>query len=337
MGDGGGLVLIQLTKILADGDLDGLIAATVLKTVYPAAQVRFSHPAELRAGIHDDWIDKKTGLCDLPFHPRCGMYLDHHLTNRPSAEEQRVFEAEGGVCRWEDKPSAARVAYDLFCEDYDLSHLMPLMPMVDALDSGGITRQQFLSDDDIIWLSRTISNRYPEYIQSVLKWLVDGRKLSEIMKEEIVQEKVNVKRAANEKMLELMPKVGKIVNRLAVVHLENTGLSTNGYLVTAHYGAECDACLIIHGYTDGAINTPQRPALGASFYCNSFLHPAEGVMDLSQMATLLDPTGGGHANACGCRVQPLSPKGEIEDRDVCENDIELNLQKWLEVWNNNTQ
>ena len=60
-------------------------------------------------------------------------------------------------------------------------------------------------------------------------------------------------------------------------------------------------------------------------------------MDLSLMATLLDPTGGGHANACGCRIQAISQKGEIEARDICDSDIDLNIERWLKVWRKYTQ
>jgi hypothetical protein len=39
---------------------------------------------------------------------------------------------------------------------------------------------------------------------------------------------------------------------------------------------------------------------------------------LSRMATSLDPTGGGHANACGCRVSPAG--------------IESDMQHWIAIW-----
>ena len=48
------------------------------------------------------------------------------------------------------------------------------------------------------------------------------------------------------------------------------------------------------------------------------------------LATLLDETGGGHANACGCRVQPA----DGANRNLIESDKENNLQKWLELWAN---
>ena len=111
-----------------------------------------------------------------------------------------------------------------------------------------------------------------------------------------------------------------IVDRLAICRMDEKGVRSNGYLVTAWAGDRADACCIVHGYADGSIDTPERPALSASFYANSFLKNGQGRFDLSRLATALDPTGGGHANACGCRVQPPG--------------IDANLKVWLDMWAN---
>jgi hypothetical protein len=52
------------------------------------------------------------------------------------------------------------------------------------------------------------------------------------------------------------------------------------------------------------------------------------------MATFLDQTGGGHKNACGCRIQPLTDDGEQTFRDVNLEDIGRNLECWLTLWHN---
>ena len=107
-------------------------------------------------------------------------------------------------------------------------------------------------------------------------------------------------------------------DRLAVCRMDETSLRSNGYLVTAWVGEAADACCIVHGYADGSLTTPERPPLGASFYANSFLPNGQGRYDLSRMATSLDPTGGGHANACGCRIQPPG--------------LDANMEHWLDMW-----
>ena len=58
---------LVIEKIIADGDLDGLIAASILKTYFINAKTTFSHPAEIRSGNLDEIIDINTAICDLHF------------------------------------------------------------------------------------------------------------------------------------------------------------------------------------------------------------------------------------------------------------------------------
>ena len=78
-----------IERVVADSDLDGLIAASILKRAHPNAEVRFSHAAQVRSGSMDAYIDRTTALCDLPFHPACGVHFDHHRTNRAKVRSGR--------------------------------------------------------------------------------------------------------------------------------------------------------------------------------------------------------------------------------------------------------
>lgn len=318
-------VLDNIVRVVADSDLDGLMAAAVLKSSKPSLQVHFAHPALIRAGIVDHLIDENTAICDLPFHPDCGLYLDHHLTNKPSEQEELAFVKRGGICHWRDTPSAARAAYDLMKNELDLSHLEEVMPIVDQLDSGGISLEDFMQDGPVIRLSRSLSLSNPGHMEVVMNQFASGISLTEILEshksllDDLLREREIQIKAVKENT--------RIVNRLAICDLSETGIRSNGYLVTAIAGSEAIACCVIHGYMDGSISDPNYPALGASFYANSF-RGEDNPYDLSMLATLLDETGGGHANACGCRIQPA----DGSSRELIETDKENNLQKWLELW-----
>ena len=310
--------LPNFKRIIADSDLDGLCAAAVLKTVNPNAEVIFAHAALIRSGAMDSQIDENTAIVDLPFHENCGLYLDHHLTNRPTKKQEEEFVARGGVCQWEATPSAARLAYDLISPFLDLSHLDEIMPIVDDLDSGGISKEDFLADGKILQLSRSLSLKHPEHLQNVLNSLSNGVILKDLLQDKNISKHVD--RAKSDRMLaqRIVEENTTIVDRLAICRMEEKGVRSNGYLVTAWAGEDADACCIIHGYADGTIDNPDRPALSASFYANSFIENGQDRYDLSRMATSLDPTGGGHANACGCRVSSVG--------------IESDLQHWLSLW-----
>lgn len=306
------------SRILADSDMDGLFGAAVLKAFRPDAEVVFSHAAELRSGLVDDLIDRTTVLVDLPFHTACGWYVDHHLTNRPSEDEAQRFAASGGLQHWEATPSAARLAYELLVNITDMRHLAPMMPVVDALDSGGITKEAFLADGPLLQLSRTCTSRDPDYMAHLVDLLTSGASMETLVADEVVAARMQGVVEERTRALEHVAQHTTIVDRLAICRFDETPLRSNGYLVTAWAGERADACCIIHGYADGDLSQRTRPPLGASFYANSFLPNGQGRWDLSRMATSLDPTGGGHANACGCRIQPPG--------------LEANMEHWLNMW-----
>lgn len=316
-----------IVRVVADSDLDGLMAAAVLKASKPEIKVHFAHPALLRSGTLDHLIDRQTAICDLPFHEDCGLYLDHHLTNRPTPAQEAEFEKAGGICHWRDTPSAARAAFDLMKDELDLSHLEEVMPIVDALDSGGISLEEFMEDGPIIRLSRSLSMSDPEHMQQVMQQFASGIELEAIL--ESHKNRLDNLKQERETMATIVRDRTKIIDGLAICDLSETGYRSNGYLVTALAGSEALACCVIHGYMDGSIEDVNRPALGASFYANSF-RGESNPYDLSILATLLDETGGGHANACGCRIQPSDgSKGKL-----VQGDKDFNLQMWMKKWSN---
>ena len=308
----------QFDKIVADSDFDGLCGAAILKKFNPDAEVIFSHAAIIRSGSFDGLIDSKTAIVDLPFHENCGWYLDHHQTNKPSKEELSTFISRGGVIDWQPTPSAARLVYEIIKPYCDLSNFLDLMPFVDALDSGGITLQQFQEDDELMRFSRTLSKTESAYMQMIVEMMVSGSRIEHVLTKPEVAEKLEYQRIHRLELSQVVEKNTHVINRLAICHLEDTGFFTNGYLVTATVGEDADACCIIHGYSDGSVDNPDRPPLSASFYANSFLEEGQDRYDLSRLATAFDPSGGGHVNACGCRIQ--------------EPGLEHNLANWIDMW-----
>ncbi|GIS44084.1 MAG: hypothetical protein Ct9H90mP16_11540 [Candidatus Poseidoniales archaeon] len=165
---------IQIQRVVADGDLDGLLSAAILKRVWNDAEVRFSHPAEIRRGDVDEFIHEKTAVVDLPFHPNCGLHIDHHLTNKPT--ELQLLEADERGCKiiWDSALSAARVCFDTFREIVDLTDIEQWMDMVDKLDGGKISREEFLSNHPIVWIGRIMDASEPELCALLLTEITGG-------------------------------------------------------------------------------------------------------------------------------------------------------------------
>jgi len=287
--------------------------------------VIFGHPGNLRAGMMDDVIDRNTAICDLPRHPNCGLSIDHHKSNAPKERAE-----ENCVILWEETPSAARIAYNLLKEKIDLSDLSETMLWVDKLDGGSISIDEFKGDNKVLWLGRIIGSSN-EITMKILENIEKRKPINEILNLPDIRLELNERVAKQEYLNRIIKENLYIIDRLAIARLENLKIRSNGYLVTAIAGEECDACMVIHGDIGATFDEEENYPVSASFYTNSFLHKSGGVFDLTKLATNFDLDGGGHANACGCRIKPIDNK-IVTNREVVREDIESNIDEWLKIW-----
>ena len=315
---------LDIQRIVTDSDLDGVVTASILRRWWPDSEVIFGHPGELRAGLMDHLMNRKTAVCDLPRHPECGLSIDHHQSNKPLGDE-------GGVVSvWRATPSAARIAHDLLKDRIDLSDLDDLLDWVDKLDGGGVTREEYLSDTPTVWLGRVIDVSEGTAMV-VLEGLQRGVGVDEILKIPLISSKLEERKRERETLTEIIADRTVIMDRIAIARLDGLGMRSNGYHVTAFAGDSCDACIVIHGDIGASFGDDVGYPVSASFYTNSFLHREGGIYDLTGLATHFDPDGGGHANACGCRIKPLE-NGKVLDRVVTEDDVLENISQWLKLW-----
>lgn len=315
---------LDIRRIVTDSDLDGVVTGAILRRWWSDADVIFGHPGELRAGVFDGVIDRFTAVCDLPLHHNCGLSIDHHQSNKP---EEDIGDS---MIIWRESPSAARIAYDVFSERVDLSDFESLLGWVDKLDSGGISQEEYLSDNPVLWLSRVI-DAGEGVAMKVLEFLQEGVPVDEILSDSEVSEMILEKKREMGVLVSTIRDGMVIEDRMAIVRLDGTGIRSNGYQVTAMAGDKCDACMVIHGDLGASFGEGESYPVSASFYTNSFLHPDGGIYDLTALATRFDSDGGGHANACGCRIKPIEQL-EVADREVSGEDISRNIAAWLQMW-----
>ncbi|MFL2979944.1 MAG: hypothetical protein ACJZ4N_04395 [Candidatus Thalassarchaeaceae archaeon] len=315
---------LDIRRIVTDSDFDGVVTGSILRRWWPDSEVVFGHPGELRAGLMDHLMDRKTAVCDLPSHPNCGLSIDHHQSNKPTGAENGV------VSVWRATPSAARIAHDLLKNRIDLSDLDDLLVWVDKLDGGSVTRDEYLSDNPAVWLGRVIDVS-EGVAMKVLEGLQRGDKIDQILKIPLISRKLRERKSEREKLTEIIAERTVVIDRIAIARLDGLGMRSNGYHVTAFAGDSCDACIVIHGDIGASFGDDTGYPVSASFYTNSFLHREGGIYDLTGLATHFDPDGGGHENACGCRIKPLD-KGRVSNRNVTEEDVQENISEWLRLW-----
>ena len=205
---------LEIDKIITDSDLDGVVTAAILKRWWPDAEVVFGHPGNLRAGMMDGIIDRKTAICDLPRHPNCGLSIDHHKSNDPHGNI-----IEDCVILWEPTPSAARIAYNLLKNKIDLSDLSETMTWVDKLDGGSITIEEFNGDNPILWIGRVIGVN-EEITMQILEKIQHRMSIEDILMLPEIKLEFEERVSKQEVLKEIIRNNTYVVDRLAIARLE---------------------------------------------------------------------------------------------------------------------
>ena len=205
------------------------------------------------------------------------------------------------------------------------------MYWTDKLDSGDITRNEYLSDEPMVWIGRCLGVSEGVALR-VLELFTEGYNIVDIVSDVLVSDAISTRKTENEILAREIESRIEIIDRMAIVKMNDLGMRTNGYAITAFAGDDCDACMIIHGSLDGSFDNGLDYPVSASFYTNSFLHKNGGLFDLTKLAARFDVDGGGHRDACGCRIKPLE-NGLPVERRIEQHDIEQNIREWLKMWN----
>lgn len=137
-------------RIVTRPDFDGIVCAALLyeaeKISHPTLWVQ---PSEMQKGLVP--VESTDIIANLPYHPKCALWFDHHITNQPQTAVKGAFSIA---------PSAARVIYghyqDRFHRDYEL-----LVQQADDIDSANLTGDQIMHPENYahVLLSMTITGQ----------------------------------------------------------------------------------------------------------------------------------------------------------------------------------
>ncbi|HYI11470.1 MAG TPA: exopolyphosphatase [Thermoanaerobaculia bacterium] len=160
-------------RLVTRGDLDGLTSAVIITMKERIDDILLVHPQDITdkaVEIRPDDI-----LANLPYHPACGMWFDHHILTGSNEKPPEQFKG-----RYALAPSAARLVYEYYNEqspnDPDLQRLARLVDETDRLDAARLTPDDVENPRDYILLGYTIDSRtglgsFDEYFRQLIDWL----------------------------------------------------------------------------------------------------------------------------------------------------------------------
>jgi hypothetical protein len=287
-------------RVLTRGDLDGLTSAVFISLVEKVTEVKFAHPKDVQDGKVP--CDAEDVVVNLPYVPGCGLWFDHHVSEKGKLDGIGKFKGA-----FEVAPSAARVVANYY-KSPEFKKYDALLKATDKLDAAQLTKEDVIDPKGWILLGYTIDPRTglgPEF-QKYFRWLVEYVKevpLSKILKHPEVKkraDRVIKEQAAYKKLLKGYSKADGtvIMTDLREVKAEVIG---NRFLVYTMY-PKCNVEVrIFRGKGGETVNC----AIGHSIF-NRTCKVSAGDLCASY-------GGGGHFGAGTCQLPLATAAAQIKE------------------------
>ena len=161
-------------RLVTRADFDGLVCGALVTKFEPIDSYLYVEPKFMQDGLVE--IRKGDIITNLPYHPNCTLWFDHHITNTTPNFPKPIMLGQGG---FRLAPSAARVVYEYYTElgnrdgatgtskirpDEILSFLgtariKHLLHETDRIDAGKLEKNDVLDPQGYVLISMTTDGR----------------------------------------------------------------------------------------------------------------------------------------------------------------------------------
>ena len=139
-------------RIVTRGDLDGLACAVLLCRNEDIDSIALIHPQDISDGRAE--IGPQDIVANLPYHPACAMWFDHHLHTATPNVPMGGFKG-----KFAEAPSAARLVYEYYGGEAAMPQFAEMVRETDRLDSAQLSPHDVLAPQGFIQLGFTIDGR----------------------------------------------------------------------------------------------------------------------------------------------------------------------------------
>lgn len=311
-------------RLVTRADFDGLVCGALITKFEPIESYLFVEPKFMQDGLVE--VRKGDIIANLPFHPNCTLWFDHHITNTTPHFDRPIMPGKGG---FRLAPSAARVVCEYYTELSKLdqfgaaarltflnsARMKYLLEETDKIDAGKLTREDVLNPQGYVLISMTTDGRNAG---DEPYWL----RVIELLRDETLKNMLNdpeVKRRC-QKILDEQEELRTILLQRAtlkgnVIYVDLRGIDTI---------PDGNRFLIFTLFPQGNIqvkvaNDPQRANTTAISVGYNIFNPTSKV----NVGELLQKYGGGGHRVVGsCRVP--NDKAEQAIREIVEAVTETN-------------
>jgi hypothetical protein len=166
-------------RIVTRGDLDGLTGSVIVSVNQDVDEIVLIHPqdiTEARVSIFSDDV-----LINVPYHPDCGLWFDHHEHTATYPKPPKDFKGSYGLT-----PSAARLVYEYYGGSKAMPEFETLVAETDRFDSANLRPGDVITPNDYIQLGFTIDSRtgmgaFQDYFLTLYDLLCKALPIREVM------------------------------------------------------------------------------------------------------------------------------------------------------------
>lgn len=206
-------------RLVTRGNLDGLSCAVLIDHAERIDDIVLIHPQD----ITDNRFRVEAGdiLANLPYHPSCHKWFDHHSHTRTYERPPAKFEGRYGLA-----PSTSRLVYEYYLWDNPgFNAYEDLIRETDRYDSAKLTMADVTNPKDYILLGFTLDPRtglgaFEDYFMKLLDVFRDGT-LEEVMGLPEVKERVRRMDEGRDRYLAATRRYSRLVDRVLVTDLRN--------------------------------------------------------------------------------------------------------------------
>lgn len=140
-------------RLVTRGNLDGLTCAVLIDHAERLDGIELIHPQDITDDKFE--VQPRDILANLPYHPACLKWFDHHSATRTYEKPPTVFDGKYGLA-----PSTARLVYDYYLHDNPGFKLYDdLVRETDRYDAANLTLSDVTNPEGYVLLGFTMDPR----------------------------------------------------------------------------------------------------------------------------------------------------------------------------------
>ncbi len=187
-------------RLITRGDFDGVTSAVLLTTMETIDSIALIHPQDITDKRFE--ITSNDVMANLPYHPKCAMWFDHHELTASNERPPERFRGRHSI-----SPSVARVIYEYYSSD-KLKQYEFLVAETDRFDSAHLDVADVTDPKGEILLGYTIDSRsgigdFKQYFQNLVEWL-KAMPVDKVLAQPEVVKRVNLLRENNDAFLKAL-------------------------------------------------------------------------------------------------------------------------------------